>query len=176
MKRLALAAVLVCAVAPAAHAQSMNVPLITERVVGEICPPYLAGETMWGPIARAEGFGYEVRHISPSSIQVGAANRQPEPRDVELYGRHAGTIRLWTNGRERFCSVGIHEGAVGQIAEIAEPLLQAQGYEPVLDDRERSVAVSVWRAPGRQVVISRSAEYRPGSEILFTADVAPQVD
>ena len=40
MKRLALAAVFVCAAAPAAYAQSMNVRAITETVTRDICGPF----------------------------------------------------------------------------------------------------------------------------------------
>ena len=153
----------------------MNVGLIVETVVGEVCDPFLSGETMWGSIAEARRAGYEVRHILPGTIRLGAADAQPEPNDVTLHASHAGTIRIWRQGRLRFCSVGIPEGAAGRTAEIAEPLVRARGLEPVLDERDAPFAVSVWRGAGRQAVISRSSEFRPGSEIIITS-VEPQVD
>lgn len=169
MKRLALAAVFVCALAPCALAQSMNVPRITEQVVGEICPPFLRDGDMYAAIAAAEGFGYSVVHYLPTSLRLGAADRQPPPFDVAMEGSHQGTVRLFTQYGLRVCSVGIHEGGVARIAEVAEPHLRALGMEPVLDEREGRLAVSVWRGPDIQAVISRSPEFPPGSELVITA-------
>ncbi len=175
MNRLALAAVLVCAAAPAAQAQSMNVRLITERVAGEICPPLLKDGDMYAAIGAAERAGYAVSYILPTTIRYGAADRQPEPIFVEMEGSHRGILRLRNQYGLRVCSVGIHEGSVERIAETVEPYLRAFGLEPVIDERQGPLAISVWRGPDSQAVISRSTEFRPGSEIVMTAVVA-QVD
>lgn len=174
MNRLALAAVLVCTATPAL-AQSMDVRLITEQVVGEICPPLLNDGDMYGAIGAAERAGYAVMDILPTTLRYGAADRQAEPIAVEMEGSHQGIVRLREQYGLRVCSVGIHEGGVERIAETAAPHLRALGMEPVIDDRLGPLALSVWRGPTSQAVISRSTEFRPGSEIVITAE-APQVD
>lgn len=174
MKRLALAAVFVFVAGPAS-AQSMNVRLITEQVVGEICPPLLNDGDMYAAIGAAERAGYAVMAILPTTIRYGAADRQAEPIVVEMEGSHQGTVRLREQYGLRVCSVGIHEGGVERIAETAEPHLRVLGMEPVIDERLGPLALSVWRGPTSQAVISRSTEFRPGSEIVITAE-APQVD
>jgi len=123
---------------------------------------------MWPSISVAQGFGYGVAHVWPESIRVGAANRQPEPTEIEMRGSHAGTLRMRRAYGLLTCSVGIAEGGPGRIAEAAEPHLRTLGLEPLLDDREGALAVSVWRGAGRQAVISRSTEFRPGSELVIT--------
>lgn len=175
MKRLALAAVFVFVAGPAS-AQSMNVGLITEQVVGEICPPLLNDGDMYAAIGAAERAGYEVMEILPTTIRYGAADRQAEPIVVEMEGSHQGTVRLREQYGLRVCSVGIHESGVERIAETAEPHLRALGMEPVIDERLGPLALSVWRGPTSQAVISRSTEFRPGSELVITAEAPAQVD
>lgn len=175
MKRLALAAVFVVVAASPVSAQSMNVRLITEQVVGEICPPLLTAGDMYAAIGEAERLGYSVTAHLPTTLRLGAADRQAEPIVVEMEGSHQGTVRLREQYGLRVCSVGIHEGGVERIAETAEPHLRALGMEPVIDERLGPLALSVWRGPTSQAVISRSTEFRPGSEIVITAE-APQVD
>ena len=174
MKRLTLAPLFVCAAAPAS-AQSMNVRLITEQVVGEICPPLLNDGDMYAAIGEAERLGYSVTAHLPTALRLGAADRQAEPIVVEMEGSHQGTVRLREQYGLRVCSVGIHEGGVERIAETAEPHLRALGMEPVIDERQGPLVVSVWRGTNMQAVISRSTEFRPGSEIAITA-AEPQVD
>lgn len=167
MKRLVLAALLFGA-PESAVAQSMNVPLITERVVRDICGPFIATGDMWPSISAAQRFGYGVAHVWPDTLRVGAASRQPEPTEIEMRGSHVGTLRMRRAYGLLTCSVGISEGGAGRIAEAAEPHLRALGFEPILDDREDPLAISVWRGAGRQVVVSRSTEFRPGSELVIT--------
>lgn len=176
MKRLTLAAVLACAAAPSVWAQSMNVRLITEQVVDEICPPLLNDGDMYAAIGAAERAGYAVMDILPTTIRYGAADLQPEPAVVEMEGSHQGVLRLRQQYGLRVCSVGIHEGGIERIAETAEPHLRALGMEPIIDQRQGSLALSVWRGPTAQAVISRSTEFRPGSEIVITAEAPAQVD
>lgn len=173
MNRLALAIALTVA-APAAHAQSMNVRAITETVTRDICAPFIRSGDMWAAIGAAERAGYAIDHIAPASLSAGAADRQAEPIEVQMRGSHAGVIRMRHQSGLRICSVGIHEGSVGTIAETAAPWLTALGMAPALDERDGPLAVSIWRGEDRQAVISRSTEFRPGSELVISAVV--QVD
>lgn len=169
MKRLVLAAV-VLALSPAAQAQSMNVRGITETVTRDICGPFIRSGDMWAAIGAAQAAGYGVAHISPGAIQPGPT----DPVDVELQGSHAGVVRMLDRNGLRVCSVGIHEGSVATIAEIAGPWLGALGMTPELDQRDGPLAISIWRGDDLRAVISRSTEFRPGSELVITAVV--QVD
>lgn len=176
MKRLALAAVFFVVAASPVSAQSMNVRLITERVAGEICPHLIRDGDMYAAIGAAERFGYAVMDYLPTSVRWGAADLQPDPIEVELERSHQGTVRLRNQHGLRVCSVGIHEGDIARIAEAAEPHLRALGMEPVIDERLGPLALSVWRGPTSQAVISRSTEFRPGSELVITAEAPAQVD
>lgn len=175
MKRLALAA-LALGAGSAAQAQSMNVPLITERVVRDICGPFIDTGDMWPAIAAAGRAGYGTVHVRPPHIRIGAADAQPEPVEIELRGAHAGTLRMRDEHGLLVCSVGVHEGGVGQIAEAAGPHLRALGYAPVLDDRSGALALSVWRGGARQVLIAPSTEFRPGAELVMTGPAPGQAD
>ena len=175
MKRLALAA-LALGAAQAAQAQSMNVPLITERVVRDICAPFIETGDMWPAISAAGSAGYRVVQVWPAHIRVGAASAQPEPSEIELRGDHAGTVRMRDEYGLLACSVGVPEGGVGRIAAAAEPHLRTFGYAPALDDRSGATALSVWRGGGRQAVIARSTEFRPGAELVMTGPAPDQAD
>ena len=173
MKRLALAALLIGAPV-SAPAQSMNVRLITEQVVRDICGPFIETGDMWPAIAAAESAGYGVVHVWPDTIRIGAADRQPEPSEIEMRGSHAGTIRIRERADLLVCSVGIAEGGVRTIAETAEPHLRALGFAPVLDERELPLAVSVWRRDDAMVVIASSSEFRPGAELTLSRRTGDQ--
>ncbi|WP_296814707.1 hypothetical protein [Brevundimonas sp.] len=171
MKRLVLAALL--AAAPAsAPAQSMNVRLITEQVVRDICGPFIQTGDMWPSIAAAERAGYAVMQVWPDDIRIGAADLQPTPTEIEMRGSHAGTIRMSARRDRLTCSVGIAEGGVRTIAEAAEPHLRALGLDPVLDEREPPLAVSVWRGGDAMALIAPSSEFRPGSELALIGRAA----
>ena len=169
MKRLAFGLALLSA-APAVQAQSMNVRAITQTVTRDICGPFIRSGDMWAAIGAAQAAGYGVERISPSAIQPGPT----DPVEVELQGSHAGVVRMRDRNGLRVCSVGINEGSVATIAEVAGPWLGALGMTPEVDQREGPLAISIWRGDDLRAVISRSTEFRPGSELVISAVV--QVD
>ena len=162
-------AVMLALAAPAgASAQSMNTRQIVDEVMGEVCRPLADRDSLWAAVRAAERLGYSIASVEPVTVRIGAANRQPELRAVTLARRHHGTVRVSRDYDHVLCSVGIEEGAVGRIAQAAEPHLRALGLAPVIDQRDGDLPLSVWRGDQAQAVIARSPHHRPGVELILT--------
>ena len=122
-------------------------------------------------LSAAERLGYAVTSHDPIGLRLGAADAQPPPRGVVLFRRHRGTVRLSMDYGRGLCGVGIEEGTVRTMAEAAGPHLRTLGMAPVVEVADERPSVSVWRAPGLQVVIAGSLHHRPGTELVL--EVAP---
>ena len=171
MKRLLLSILAVMSSGGVAQAQSMNVRAITDDVLREICVPFARDRDMWAALGAAERLGYAVTSHDPIGLRLGAADAQPPPRGVVLFRRHRGTVRLSMDYGRGLCGVGIEEGTVRTMAEAAGPHLRTLGMAPVVEVVDERPSVSVWRAPGLQVVIAGSLHHRPGTELVL--EVAP---
>ncbi len=160
---LALTALMLSPVAAAA--QSMNVPVIIDEVVGEVCAPLVRDGDVAAAVSAAEALGY----VQTDESSVDLDHSMPNARAI-LYRSHRGTVTISLDYGRVLCSVGIHEGGVGQIADLAAPFLRELGMTSVLDVRGRGEPpIIVWRGEGRQAVISPSPVYQPGAEITLTA-------
>ena len=172
MKLLPLSVLATILGAGAAQAQSMNVRAITDDVLREICVPFSSNRDMREVLSTAERLGYSVVAHEPGDLRRGAADAQPSPSGLALFRRHHGTVRVSIDHDRVLCGVAMEEGTVRAVAAAAAPHLRALGMTPAVDDVEGTPALSVWRGPGRQVVIAASPRHRPGVEL--TLEVAPQ--
>lgn len=168
MKRLAFAAALL-ACAPAAHAQSMNVPQIVQDAVMGICLPFADSQDLGEAIKAGEAAGYANRaDLLPDYVGEG-----PTPERVLLTGQHRGTVSLVKASEAAFCLVGIHEASVKQIADGAEATLRAMGFSSSVDDREGESPASLWWRSNAQVTIAPSTDFAPGSEFVLIIHADP---
>lgn len=150
----------------------MNVRAITDDVLREICVPFSRHRDMREVLGTAERLGYSVMAQEPADLRRGAADVQPSPRGLTLFRRHHGTVRVSMDHERALCAVAMEEGTVRAVAEAAAPHLRGLGMTPAVEDVAGTPALSVWRGPGRQVVIAASPHHRPGVEL--TLEMAPQ--
>lgn len=161
-------ALTLCAVPTPGLAQSMNVPLIAETVMGEICVPFARDGDLARAVRAAEASGYAVVEGGNGKTADGDA---PSGR-VELFRRHEGTVTLGREGGRGLCGVGIHEGTPAMMGEAAAPYLRALGLAPAEADGVEGGAV-VWRGEGVRLEIAPSARFRPGSELRLSFPLPP---
>ena len=134
--------------APAASAQSMNIPLITRLTLTEICGPYL----QTGDVAASVQAGLANRYrVAPT---VDPAN---PPSLVVLDGSlvHRGKVIL-INDNDQVCSVDMAEGGVAQVSDLAAETLTALGMRRVFVQGGPTLGVIVWAGEDRQAVIAPS--------------------
>ena len=167
--RAGLAAAGLMAMAAPASAQSMNVPAIVEDVLGQICVPYARTGDVEAAIRAAEALRYEI-----VKGESGMDLESDHPwADVTLTRRHHGTVTLESDDGRGLCSVGIYEGGASNMAPAAEPYMQALGLEPVVQSIEgqSTTDMAVWRRGTTQMVISRSPQFSPGSEMVLSFEL-----
>lgn len=157
----------ILALASTAQAQSMNVRVITDNVMTEICGPFLRNPDMRAAQGAAERLGYAVTEPEPLGLNIGAAQAQPPPLALTLARQHHGTVRISLRSDRGLCSVGMEEASVRTVAETAAPHLRALGLSPVVEDLAGRPALSVWRGAGMQAVIAASPHHRPGVELVL---------
>lgn len=138
------------ALAPgAASAQSMNIPLILNRVTTEICGPLMRTGDMAAALRTAMEQGYQPvdwfksDDFDPADL----------PRRVVLDGsaRHIGTLTLAT-GRRGQCAIDMAEAGVNQIVERSSENLSALGLTLVYQGGEGRNVAAVWTGQGRVAV------------------------
>ena len=164
-----LSAVGLMAITAPASAQSMNVPAIVEDVLGQICVPYAETGDVAAAIRAAEGLRYEI--IADES---GMDLESDRPwAYVRLTRRHHGTVTLDLAYDRGLCAVGIHEGAASNMAPAAEPFVQALALKPVLQaiEGQPTTDLAVWRNGTTQLIISRSPQFSPGSEMVLSFEL-----
>jgi hypothetical protein len=164
--RAILSLMLLTATATPVAAQSMNVPLIVETVMGEVCVPFARDGDLARAVRAAQAGGYAV-------IEGGngkAADAAAPAGWVELFRRHAGTVTLGREGGRGLCAVGIHEGTPAMMGEAAAPYLGALGLAPAEADGVEGGAAA-WRGEGVRLEIAPSARFRPGSELRLSFPV-----
>ena len=159
-----LAATAALGMMSSAQAQSMNIRQITRDAGGGVCAPFLENRDMTAAIVAAELLGYQIVDSEPDN----RAGPDAPPRAVRLGRSHGGWITLSRGDTLSFCAVGMAEGSVRTIVDTAEPFLLALGMTPALDEREGPTAGNVWRGEGRQAIIGRSPDHRPGSELVMS--------
>lgn len=142
-----------CLMAAPAQAQSMNVPMIVNQTLTQVCLPWMQTGDREAAVRAAAALGYDVRNRSTGAL----ADPDNPPSRIYADGsaRHRGTIIL-TESRDRVCAVDLAEAGPGQISRIAAPHLTAAGMQSVLDRTGEAVEVVIWAGEGRQAIIAPS--------------------
>ena len=134
--------------APAASAQSMNIPLITRVTLTEICGPWL----QTGDLAAAVQAGIAADYRAAPNL-----NPANPPSFVVLDGSltHRGRVVL-INDNDQVCSVDMAEAGVIQLSDLAAETLNDFGMSRVFVQGGATLGVIVWAGEDRQAVIAPS--------------------
>lgn len=159
------------ALAPgAAAAQSMNIPLILQRVLTEICGPLMQNDDMGAALRAAIDQGYRpVDWFKSDDFDPDAP-----PRRIVLDGaaRHIGTLTL-AHGRRGQCAIDMAEAGVHQIVERSQDELSALGLTLVYQGGEGRNAAAVWSGEGR-VAVAQPGLASPGHMLAISWDRPPR--
>lgn len=146
-------AVLALVGANPAQAQSMNVPLIVNQTLTQVCLPWMQSGDRGAAVRAATGLGYRV--LDRATGEPADPDQPPSRIYADGSLRHRGTVIL-TESRDRVCAIDLAEAGPGQISRIAAPHLTAAGMQPALDRTGEDVEVVIWTGEGRQAVIGPS--------------------
>ncbi len=164
MRIWALVAVAVMAAAQPCLAQSTDVRSMTHGVVGEVCLPFWASQSLEKASAQAGPLGFRVRDVQ-------AREGETEPHALRLSAEPGGNRLILATGDAPLCSLTIPEGTVALMAEMTGPLVEAAGYAPVSIREVGTVPdVFAWRRGDDFVIVARDAE-SGRSTVLFRRGV-----
>lgn len=167
MRYAALILSLLLTLAPgAASAQSMNVPLILQRVLTQICGPLMQTDDMAAALRTAMEQGYRPVDWSKTDDFDPA----DPPRRVVLSGdaSHIGTLTLARERRGQ-CAIDMAEAGVNQIVERSEEHLSALGLTLVYQGGEGRNVAAVWTGEGR-VAVAQPGLTSPGHMLAISWD------
>lgn len=170
MRNALLIMALTGALAPAAaSAQSMNVPLIVNRVVTGICAPLIATGDLQAAVRAAREQGYEPTDWSKD----GEVLADGFPSRVVLDGRtrHIGVLTLVV-GRNSQCTIDMAEASLTRIVETAGDELSEIGLTLVHDGQSARPGAAVWRGEGR-LAVAQPGRDSPGHMLTISWDRPP---
>lgn len=172
MKRLWLTAALLALVPGVAQAQSMNIRLIVEDALTEVCGPWMQSGDRAAAVRAAQALGYAAYDLHSGQGVSG----ETAPSSVMLDGslRHRGRIIL-IESRDRVCAVDMAEAGPAQISEAAAPHLRALGMERTYL-LEGNIGVVVWSGQDRQAVMAPSYASRGAALVVSWLRDAPMAD
>lgn len=148
----------------AASAQSMNIPLIVQRVTTEICGPLMRTGDMEAALRAAIAQGY--RPVDWS--KAGDFDPADPPSRVVLDGgaRHIGTLTLAQRRRGR-CVIDMAEAGAAQIVEAMADHAPGLGLTLVYDAGDHRPAAAVWTGEDRLAVVEPGRD-SPGHALSFS--------
>jgi len=152
MRRILLTAALLGLMPGVAQAQSMNIPLIVETTLTQVCGPWMQTGDRAAAVRAAQTLGYVAYDRRTGEAVTG----DDLPPSMVLDGslRHRGRIFL-IESRDRVCAVDMAEAGPAQIAEAAAPHLREMGLQQAFHHGGPIGAV-VWTGRDRQAVMAPS--------------------
>lgn len=170
MRYAALILLAAAAAAPnAASAQSMNIPLIVQRVTTDICGPLMRTGDMEAALRSAVAQGY----LPVDWSKTGDFDPADPPSRVVLDGsaRHIGTLTL-AGGRRGLCAIDMAEAGAAQIVEAMADHAPGLGLTLVHDAGDHRPAAAVWTGEGR-LAVAAPGPNSPGHALSFSWTLPP---
>lgn len=153
-----------CVLAPGpAPAQSMNIPLIVNRVTTDICGPLMRTGDMTAAIRTAQAQGYQPLEWSRTTIP----GSDETPRRIVLDGssHHIGLLTL-SVGRRGLCVIDMAEAGVAQIVQAMAGHTDELGLTLSYDAGAHAPAAAVWTGEGRLAIAAQGLN-SPGHALSF---------